>query len=42
MDELLVFSVSAKGKFKLLTSFLHFNGAATAKIGIRCDLKKEA
>lgn len=33
MDESLVFSGSAEGKFKLVTS-LHFNGDTTAKTGI--------
>lgn len=33
MDESLVFSGSAEGKFKLVTSS-YFNGDATAKIGI--------
>lgn len=34
MGESLIFSGSAEGKFKLVTSSLHFNGDATARIGI--------
>lgn len=34
MDESLVISGSAEGKFKPVTTSLHFNGDATGKIGI--------
>lgn len=34
MDESLVFSGSAEGKFKLVNSSLHFNGDAMAKTDI--------